>query len=349
MKIERDALFRIICEILLCLGETNENAVVVAESFCQADSRGITTHGSYLLTPIYNRVLAGQLSIPTNPRLVIDDAAIGLVDGGNGLGPVAGQKAVDLAIEKASSFGISQVSIRNTNNLGSLAFYTERIAKQGMIGIMSCNAAPAMAPWGGTEAFMGTNPIAIAIYTGKNLLFSADMATSVVARGKIRQAARENTSVPEGWAIDAEGNPTTDPNKALNGTVLPMGGPKGSAIALAVDICSGILSGAEHAPNVKSFHSQKGVTGVGAALIALDISRFMTLKAFSTMMEEYIQSLKGMKKAKFSSEIFIPGEIEFRRELESRESGISLKEQAVDMINRLSEDLGSQLRLEALS
>lgn len=347
MKIQEENLFKAVYEILTTLGESVENAKIVASNFCKADARGITTHGSYLLSPIYKRVQADQLSLPTEIKTVVDEAAVAVIDGGDGLGPVAGQKAVDLAIAKAASFGISYVSIRNTNNLGSLAYYTESVARQGMIGMMSCNAAPAMAPWGGAEPFTGTNPIAIAIYTGKELLFSADMATSVVARGKIRKAARENKNIPEGWAIDADGNPTTEPEIALKGTVLPMGGPKGSALALAVDIMSGILSGAAHAPNVKSFHSLQGKTGVGATLIALDIRKFMDLDEFSTIIDKYIENLKGMRKANSVSEIYIPGEIEFRRELESKEYGISLSDQSVEVINNLLKEVGSGKRMEA--
>ena len=348
MRVKKESLFNVIVDVLLGLGETLENAHIAAENLCQADSKGINTHGSYLLSPLFKRVREGHLTLPTNVTIITDEAAITVLDGGNGLGPVAGRKAVEIVLEKAAFYGISQILIRNSNNLGSLAHYTEMIAKQGMIGLMSCNAAPAMAPWGGAEPFTGTNPIAVAIYTGKDLLFSADMATSVVARGKIRKAAREGNSIPEGWAIDAEGKITTDPDKALKGTVLPMGGPKGSAIALAVDIISGILAGARHAPNVKSFHSFEGATGVGATLIAVDISKFIPLKEFSTMMDEYIQSLKGMRKAENTSEIFIPGEIEFKRDLDSMENGINLSDQALDEINKLLAITGIDKRLEAL-
>ncbi len=349
MKINRENLLACTYDLLITAGEGPDGAQLVAENFCQADSRGITTHGSYLLTPIFHRVEVKQLSLPTRATVAVDEASVAVIDGGNGLGPIAGKLAVDLSIKRASDYGISLVLIRNTNNLGSLAFYTEMIARQGMIALMSCNAAPAMAPWGGAEAFTGTNPIAIAIYTGKDILFSADMATSVVARGKIRQAAREGKSIPADWALDSYGNVTTDPAAALKGTLLPMGGPKGSAIALAVDILSGILAGAEHAPNLKSFHEPEGKTGVGATLIAIDIKKFMDLDQFSSTMDEYIQSLKGMKKANFASEIFVPGEIEYKREMASREMGISLDDKAVDVLNQLLKKVGSSKRLESMA
>lgn len=349
MKINRDLLYACAIDVLLALGETPENAKIAAENFCQADSRGVTTHGTYLLSPIFDRVQVNQLSLPTMPKIVVDAPSVAVVDGGNGLGPVAGKFAADLAVQRAAQFGISLVLIRNTNNVGSLSFYSEMIAKQGMVGMMSCNAAPAMAPWGGAEAFTGTNPIAVGIFTGKDLVFSADMATSVVARGKIRNAVKANKPIPADWALDADGNPTTDPSAAMKGTLMPMGGPKGSALALAVDIISGILAGGEHAPNIKTFHTPSGTTGVGASIAAIDIRKFANLDEFAATMDEYIQSLKGMKKAKFASEIFLPGEIEQKREAASRMNGIELGEPAIADLNKLLEKVGSSKRLEAIS
>jgi LDH2 family malate/lactate/ureidoglycolate dehydrogenase len=348
MKINRADLYACTVDILCAWGESPENAQIAAENFCQADSRGITTHGTNLLTPIFDRVQANQLSLPTTPTIVCDEAAVAIVDGGDGLGPVAGKFAAEIAMQRASQFGISMVLIRNTNNVGSLSFYAEMIAKQGMVAIMNCNAAPAMAPWGGAEAFTGTNPIAVGIYTGGDILFSADMATSVVARGKIRSAVKSGKPIPADWALDSDGNPTTDAATAMNGTLMPMGGPKGSALALTVDILSGILSGGVHAPNVKTFHTPSGKTGVGASIIAIDIRKFTNLGQFAATMDEYIQSLKGMKKAKFASEIFLPGEIEQKREAASRENGIDLDEKAVAVLNQLLEKVGSGKRLEAV-
>jgi LDH2 family malate/lactate/ureidoglycolate dehydrogenase len=345
MIINPDKLDECTVELLLAAGESPENAKLVADNLCKADARGITTHGTYLLSPIFERVAEHQLSMPTQVKLALDTAAVAVVEGGDGLGPVAGKFAADVAVDRAKRFGISLVLIRDTNNLGSLAYYTEQVAKQGMIAFMSCNAAPAMAPWGGAEAFTGTNPIAIAIYTGNDVVFSADMATSVVARGKIRQAAREGKAIPADWAMDVDGNPTTDPKVALEGTLLPMGGPKGSALALVVDIMSGMLSGAEYAPNVLSFHTTSGKTGVGAALVAIDIAKFMDLSEFAASMTDYVKSLKGMKKSKQATEILLPGEIEHNREVISLKNGIKLDDKAVEVLNALLEKIGSSKRL----
>ena len=345
MKLKYDLLYECAVEILTACGESAENAEIVAKNLIRADARGISTHGTYLLTPIWKRAQAKQLSLPTCARKLIDEGATAVVDGGDGLGAVAGILAVKIVLQKAKQYGIASVLIRNTNNIGALACYTEGIAKEGMVAIMSCNAAPAMAPWGGAEAFLGTNPFAIGIYTGHDMVFSADMASSVVARGKIRKAARNGELIPDNWATDNEGNFTTDPNAALKGALLPMSGPKGSAIALAVDIISGMLSGAQYAPNLKSFHTPEGATGVGASLIVLDISRFMELGVFQKHMESYIESIKDMKKAKGFDEIFIPGEIEYNKEQKSYKEGIELDEKAAEAIDSLLEAIGSEKRL----
>jgi LDH2 family malate/lactate/ureidoglycolate dehydrogenase len=193
---------------------------------------------------------------------------------------------------------------------------------------------------------MGTNPIAIAIYTGGGIMFSADMASSVVARGKIRKAARNGQTIPPDWAIDAEGNITTDPNVALKGCLLPMGGPKGSALALAADIIAGMLSGARYAVDLKSFHTPCGSTGVGAALTVINIENFMPLEKFTGLIQGYIANMKALKKAAGQTEIFLPGEIEQRQEQKAVTEGIELDEGAVEELRGLLEKIDSRTNLE---
>lgn len=346
MKIDVNKLRGAAVEILKACGESDAGAATVADSMIMADSRGITTHGTYLLSPIQKRVEVGQLPLPTKAMLHEDKGATAIVDGGDGLGAVAGKLAVETAVAKAKQYGVATVLIRNTNNVGSLACYTEAAAKQGMIALMSCNAAPAMSPWGGSEPFLGTNPIAMAIYTGGDTIFSADMASSVVARGKIRKAARNGETIPDNWAMDGEGNFTTDPNAALKGCLLPMGGPKGSAIALFVDIFSGLLSGSRYAQDLKSFHAPEGSTGVGAALTVINIESFMPLEGFKTLMQGYVARMKGLKKAKGFDEIYLPGEIEQNKEKKCRAEGVVLDDNAVKAIDELLEKIGSKTRIQ---
>lgn len=345
MKIDANKLHSAAVEILKACGETDDGAKSVADSMLMADMRGITTHGTYLLTPIHTRVQANQLPLPTKTTVLNDKGATATIDGGDGLGAIAGKVAVEKAVTKAKQYGVATVLIKNTNNVGSLACYTEVAAKEGMIAFMTCNAAPAMSPWGGAEPFLGTNPIAMAIYTGGETIFSADMASSVVARGKIRKAARNGETIPDNWAMDAEGNFTTDPNAALKGCLLPMGGPKGSAIALTVDIMSGLLSGSRYAQDLKSFHAPEGSTGVGAALTVMNVENFMPLDEFKKLMQDYIKKMKSLKKAKGFDEIYLPGEIEQNKEKKCRTEGVNLDDNAVKAINDLLEKIGSKTRL----
>ncbi|MDR3304044.1 MAG: Ldh family oxidoreductase [Treponema sp.] len=346
MKIELAKLKATAIEILRACGESCEGAETVAASMVKADARGITTHGTHLLVPVYDRVQAKQLPLPTAVSLIEEKDATIIVDGGDGLGAIAGKQAVESTAKKAKQFGVATALIRNTNNVGSLACYTEAAAAHGMIAFMCCNAASAMSPWGGAEAWMGTNPIAIAIYTGGDIMFSADMASSVVARGKIRKAARNGQAIPSNWAMDADGNITTDPTAALKGCLLPMGGPKGSALALAVDIIAGLLSGASYAAGLKSFHTPCGSTGVGAALTVINIENFMPLDKFTSLIQGYIANMKALKKAAGQTEIFLPGEIEQRQEKKAASEGIDLDAGALEELKSLLEKIGSKTRLE---
>ena len=325
-------------EILKALGEAQRGRMV-ADCLIKADMRGVNTHGVYLLKTIANRVKEGILKLPTEPEIIINQDATAVVDGKNGLGPVAGHIAVKVCIEKARQFGIGMVLIRNTNNIGSLAYYTQLASEQNMIAFMSTNAAPSMAPWGGSEPFIGTNPIAISIPTPQGMCFTVDMASSVVARGKIRKALRQDTKIPDNWALDRNGVPTTDPNEALMGTLIPIGGPKGAAIALSVDIIAGILAGSSYGRMVKSFHTLEGPTGVGASYIAIDINHFMDFTRFQNLLREYINSVKNISKANGFIEIFLPGEIEYRKEQNSIKQGIELDAQTVENLTELMEKI----------
>jgi len=345
MKVEPKVLLGCIKEILAASGESQENIEIAAEMLLKCDARGIQTHGSHLLNPIYERRKQGQLNFPTKIEIIKDNGAIAHIDGNDGLGQVAAYKAARMAIEKAKNFGIGAVLIRNTNNVGALGLYTEMVAESGMFSVLCCNASPAMAPWGGMEQFFGTQPFSIGIYTGNDFVISADMATSEVARGKIRQAAREGKEIPDTWALDIEGNPTTDPIEAIKGVLLPIGGAKGSAIALSIDILAGIISGSNYAPNVRAIHYPEGQAGIGCSLIAIDIEQFISLDEFRIKMNDYIQNIKSMKKANGFDKISLPGENSKLREKHSMENGIELSEKAIESLDKILEEIGSNKRI----
>ncbi len=345
MKVEYKKLKEIVIEILKGIGEEEHQAKLAADSLVKADMRNISTHGTYLILPLKERVEAGMLTVPTNVEIINEDKGNVNMDGGNGIGQVGARKAMEKSIEKAKSNGISLTLLRNTNNVGFLGYYTNLAADNGLIGFAGCNAAPAMAPWGGAEQFFGTNPLSFAVPTKNAYPIILDMSSSIVARGKIRRAKRNNEKIPEGWALDSEGKPTTDPEEALNGSVLPIAGPKGSGLAMIVDILAGILSGSSYAPNLKSFHSLEGATGVGFFCGAIDIESFKELNSFYSIIDEYIKNIKNMKKAENVDEVYLPGEIELINQEKSIKEGVTLDRKVVEGLNKVLKQLDLDLKI----
>ncbi len=345
MKVQPNRLKEVAIHILKGLKATDEEAALVAEILVQADMRGTDTHGVHLLTLLPDRVDAGMIQIPTNLKVIKEGETTTLIDGGNGLGQLAVHRAMMINIQKAKKFGLGCSLVRNTNNIGSLISYTLMAAQEGMIGIVMSNAAAAMSPWGGTEAFFGTNPISIAVPGGAEGSVALDMSSSVVARGKIRLAERTKEPIPLGWALDETGAPTTDPTAAMKGTLVPIGGPKGYGLALIVDILAGMLSGSKYGQDIKTFHQLVGPTGVGVFSLAIDIERFMPHQQFNELIQAYLASIKGSKKAKGVSRIYIPGERKFEKEKQSLREGIEISPGLAKNLNQLLEKVKSPLRL----
>jgi len=343
--IKEEQLKKIATEILKAYGEGETNASLAADCLVKADLRGISTHGTYLLIPIFDRIQAGMISIPTKIDVIKEMGAVTIMDGGNGLGQLAARRAMEISVEKAKDFGNAITSVKNTNNISFLGYYTEIASKAGMIGIAASNAAPAIAPWGSREAFIGTNPFSISIPAKNRRTILLDMSSSLVARGKIRQASRNKKSIPLNRALDTEGNPTTNPEEALKGTLLPIAGPKGSGLAIIIDILAGMLSGSKYGTEVKTFHKLEGETGVGMFCVAINIEYFLNLEEFISQVDHYIDSVKNLKKVKDVSEIYLPGEIEFLKEEKAKNEGIELALSTVEKLNDILSQIGSKLRL----
>ncbi|SFN05721.1 Ldh family oxidoreductase [Thermodesulforhabdus norvegica] len=346
MRVRKEVLLQGVSKILQALGASEEEAAITTGVLVEADMRGISTHGCVYVPLIANRVKAGVLQLPTTVRVIKDENALAHLDGGNGLGPVAAFRAMAICIEKARRYGVGFALVRNTNHIGFLGYYTHMAALEGMFGLCMTNAAPSMAPWGGAEPIMGSNPISMAVPWNDDDTVVLDMSSSVVARGKIRQAARRGEAIPPGWALDSEGRPTTDAGEALKGTLLPIGGPKGYGLAFFVDVIAGILSGSQFGPFLRTFHKPLGPTGVGAAFMALDISRVMPLEKFRSTLSLYADIIRNSRKARGVERIFLPGEIEAERARHSLKNGIAVDDRVIDSLNRLLEEKGISFRIE---
>jgi LDH2 family malate/lactate/ureidoglycolate dehydrogenase len=281
------------------------------------------------------------MDIPTKVSIIKESNAITLIDGGNGFGQVAMQSAMDFTIEKAKKYGISAAFVRNTNNIGFLSHYTIKTADLGMVGICTCNAAPSISPWGGIEPFLGTNPISIAFPSFNEKIFAFDLSVSTVARGKIRDASRLNKEIPIDWAFGPDGKPTKNPKDALKGCLVPIGGYKGVALAIAIDILSGLISGSKYGKQVTSFHNLDSPTGVGAFFLALNLENIMDKDQIGFLLNKYIKDYKNVEKSKGVSEILFPGEIELNCEIKSKIEGIEIDDLIVEDLNAMLKYFGN--------
>jgi len=338
--VRAEELFEFAKNALIRVGVPEKDAKVVAEMLVLANLRGIDSHGVVRLHSYIERILRGLINPRATPRVIREYGAVALIDGDNGLGPVAAMYAVNIAIEKAKAYGVGIAGVRNANHFGMAAYYGMKIAEKRMIGIVLSNAPPAMAPWGGRVARLGTNPICIAFPYKNGEPIVLDMALSVVARGKIRLAALKGERIPEGWALDESGKPTTDPVKALKGTLMPIGGPKGYGLAVAVDILCGILTGSAYSIYVKALDDFSGPSRTGFFIEAINIEAFRSYDEYLKDLEDFVKIIKETPRAEGVAEIYLPGEIEANTAKKRIKEGIPLDSETVDLLKKIAEKLG---------
>lgn len=329
-----DRLRTFITDIIAAVGLDPNMASLFAESLIAADARGVKSHGAVRMPDYVRRVESKVLDPKAEVKFIRDEGATGLLDGGNGFGQVAGCEAMLRAIEKARMHGIGLVGVRNSNHFGIASFYAMMALESGMIGAVLTNASPAMNPYGSITPILGTNPIAFAVPAGIQKPIVLDMSTSIVARGKIRFAALTGKEIPLGWATDANGEPTTDAQKALKGSLEPIGGVKGSGLSLVVDILCGILTNSCLTGEVKTIVDISGPAKTGHIFGAIDIAHFIGLDLFKNNMDAVIQHIKSLP-SKGGQEIFLPGEIEFNLAEKRAKEGIPLEDAVVQNLNAL--------------
>jgi LDH2 family malate/lactate/ureidoglycolate dehydrogenase len=267
----------------------------------------------------------------------------GKVDGNNGFGFLAAHQGMACAIEMAREFGIGMVSIKHSNHFGMSAWVVQQALDAGMMSLVFTNSSPALPVWGGKSKLMGVSPIACGAPAGKEPPFILDMAPSVAARGKIYKAHRRGEKIPLDWALDGEGKPTDDPDKALEGVMLPMGGPKGSALSVMMDVFSGVLSGSAFAGHVTGPYDPSKSADVGHFLIAIKPDLFMSLDDFKERMDYLYHRVVGSDKMYGVDRIYFPGEIEQLREAERLQEGIPLVDAEIQALNAEAGRVGASL------
>lgn len=330
--VRKEALTDCCAALLERVGVPWEEAETIAEGVVLADLRGVGSHGLIRMQQYLQSFSDGGIRPRAHWRILGDSQSTMTVDARGSSGFVIGKTVMQWLMEKAAVSGVAMATVRNSSHFGMAACYSMMPLERGMIGIALCNTAPYVAPWGGSAAFFGTNPISVGIPAGECLPVVLDMATTVAARGKIVLAEKEGRTLPEGWALDSRGVMTTDPAAALRGTLLPAGGPKGYALALVIDVLSGLLSGGVYGPHVGNSSRTDVPQGAGQCFLAIDIRKFQPLEVFRAEMDTMIREIKASPKAEGVSEVYLPGELEFKLTEQRTKEGIPLSEELYDML-----------------
>ena len=334
-------------EVLKRLDLPADEAGIVADCLVEAELRGVHSHG-VIRFPVYvRRLQAGVFNAHPDIRVTRETRTTAVMDGDNGMGQLVSLRAMELAIDKAKDGDCVWVAVHNSNHNGTEAYFTQMALEHDMIGFcFSVGGINHVAPWGGAEAMLGNNPFAIAIPAGEQLPVVLDMACSVAARGRVNVAAARGESIPEGWCTDAQGRPTTDPHEALKGFVLPIAGPKGYALTTVIGMLSTMLSGAAFGTDVTHLYDDfKRPQNIGHLIGVLPVASFSDVAEFKRRVDKGIREIKNVKKAPGVSEIFLPGEREYRTLIECRKSGIPVAVGTVGELQELSKEFGVPLRL----
>jgi LDH2 family malate/lactate/ureidoglycolate dehydrogenase len=327
--------------VLIGNGVPPENAAIIADCLVQADLRGVDTHGVNRIQSYMARVREGVLDTKVTPVLNHITPVVAQVDGKNGFGFLAAHLGMEAAIKAAKEFGIGMVSIKHSNHFGMSAWVVQQAINAEMMSLVFTNSSPALPVFGGKEKIMGVSPLACGAPAGKTKPFILDMAPSIAARGKIYKAKRRGEKIPKDWALDSEGKPTDDPEKALEGVMLPMGGPKGSALAVMMDVFSGVLSGSAFAGHVTNPYDSSKPADVGHFLVAIRPDLFMDLEEFKARMDYLYQRVVSSKKAAEVDRIYFPGEIEQLTQEERLLSGIPYTDGEVASLNEEARRVGA--------
>lgn len=337
-----DWLVAQVSHLLRSVAVSPDDAEVVATALVDADRAGISSHGTQLVTLYIDRILQGSVSATAKPIVLRDLGAIGMLDAQHGLGQTAADQSMQLAIDKARQFGIGAVTVQHGFHFGAASRYVERAALDGMIGMIACNTRPLMPAPGGSRAVVGNNPMAFGIPRAGAAPIVVDMAMSEAAMGKIRIAAAEGRSIPDTWATDSHGVPTTDPVEAIAGMLLPAAGPKGYGLALVVELLTGVLGGGAFGPQVNGLYTNLS-TPYDCSFFTLAIDPTFFGEDFAERSEQLAAWVETSPAVGDSGRVYLPGQ---RRNLRIAQTGgglVQLSPTAMEALNAVAARVGATL------
>ncbi|XAH24228.1 Ldh family oxidoreductase [Xylophilus sp. GW821-FHT01B05] len=337
-----DRLQRFTAAALTQVGLPPQDAAKVAALMVEADLQGSDGHGIIRLPQYVQRIQAGGINVRPDIRVVQERAAMAVVDGDNGMGHLVVSRAVELAIEKARGAGVAWVGTRASNHAGPASLYARMPVAHDMIGLyFAVGNANHMPPWGGMEMLLSTNPIAAGIPAGDEPAVVLDMATTVAAYGKVKAKAKRGEAMPEGWMIDRQGRPLTDPTRAHEGFLLPIGGHKGYGLALIVGLLAGTLQGAAMGREVVDFNADHVTpTNTGQAILVIDLAAFGGAGPFKAAVDALVRDIRSSERLPGVERIWLPGEQSHGRRAAYAQSGVPVAAALVQDLDQLAARIG---------
>lgn len=344
VRIEAEPLQDVAHQLLVASGAGADEALLVAESLVWADLRGRHPQGVFRIPVLADMMSKGLITSPARMSWARPAPAVYHLDAGNGFGQVAGRRAMERAIELARELGVGVVTVSGTNHYGAASYFCALAAEAGCLGLTCTNATPKVAPWGGTRAVLGTNPIALGCPTAAGGPILVDLSTASIAGSTIRALKETGGQLPPGVALDAEGRPTTDPRALDTGSLLPAAGPKGFGLGLMVEVLSGILAGAGMSHEVGPYY-QTGKRGanLGHVFAAVSIGRLQPMENYLRRMEDLRGAIRESPRLDESEEIRLPGETRWRSAERSSREGIALPEETVKALEKVAGRAGVTL------
>ena len=320
------------------LGLSDRDVEDVVNILAMADLFGLSTHGFSRIESYGARLKVGGIN--PRPNITIEQVAPAMikVDGDNGVGPVVGMRTLEAAMEAASQFGIAVAFARGSNHFGPISPYSLIAADKGFASIIGSNATTTIAPWGGSDARLGNSPLGFGVPNPGGKHFLLDMAMSVVARAKIRNAFKRGEQIPDTWGTDAKGKPTTDPKTALDGFLLPIGGHKGYGLALMVDLFAGLLSNAGYLTHIQSWQDEPDEPqNLGHFFILIDTKRLGSSQWLSERMIDFANILMDSPPSDSDKPVIVPGMIELAKLERQRKEGIEISPETLQLLKQYAD------------
>jgi len=344
VRVPYDVLCEVCRRVFEACGMSGADAGLLAETLAVADLRGVHSHGTLRVPDYVKKLLDEGVDPRGRPRIVSENAGAIVVDGGNSMGQIGSAFGMRAAIAKAKETALAAAAVRGSNHCGAMAYYAMMALPEDMIGIAATNALPTMAPWGGIDKILGINPVGIAIPAAEEPPIVFDAAFSASSHGKIRVFHQKGFPIPDGWAFDAAGRPTTDAGAALDGLLQPIGGYKGTGLAIIMGVLSTFLAGASFGTELGNMVDGPKPGADGHFFLALNVRTFVEPAIFKRRVDALVREIRTSRPAPGVDRLYAPGEMEAETERRYRGEGVPLNAVTLRGIRAMAARVGVEAR-----